>query len=167
MEEEFDIFDEKNKPIGKEKRSIVHSKGLYHRSVNIFLFNKEGQLLLQKRSNKKDICPSAWDLSTAGHLEPGEPYSKAAKRELHEELGIKAHLKKIGNVHLQKNEYKNGKKDYEFVTLFKVIHNGPFKIDKEEVSKFKFFEINEIKKMIKKNRKKFTPWFLEEFEFFC
>merc|ERR1711991_639694 len=45
----FEIFNDKNEKIGEEKRGIVHQTGLYHRAVNIFLFNKDKKLLIQKR----------------------------------------------------------------------------------------------------------------------
>ena len=56
-------------------------------------------------------------------------------------------------------------KDYEFVSLFKVIYDGEIKIDNDEVSNGKFFTIEEIRDIVKNNREKFTPWFLEEWEF--
>ena len=75
----FEIFDEHNKLIGTEKRGVVHKKGAcffhvrvvadvflqgyYHRSVHILVWNDKRELLLQKRSDKKDVCPGMWDVS--------------------------------------------------------------------------------------------------------
>jgi isopentenyldiphosphate isomerase len=73
MPEEFiEIFDDKNNLVGKEKRSVVHSKGLLHRTVNILIVNSEGKIFLQQRSASKDVCPLKWDISAAEHLNPGE-----------------------------------------------------------------------------------------------
>ncbi len=161
----LEIFDKNNKLIGKERRDIIHSSGFFHRTVSIFLFNSKGEMLLQKRSAKKDVCPLAWDLSAAEHLKPSESYAGAASRCLKEELGIEADAVRIRDVHLQKNEYHNGKiKDYEFVELYKTVHDGKINIDKNEVSESRFLDIKHVHKMMRSNKKQFTPWFVEEWK---
>jgi len=61
---------------------------LVHRAVHVLVVNAAGELLLQKRSARKDIQPGKWDTSVGGHLEPGESYFAAALREMREELGL-------------------------------------------------------------------------------
>ncbi len=102
MPEFLDVVDKNNKVIGKERRDIIHSNGLFHRGVNIFVFNSKGLVFLQKRSANKDICPSKWDLSAAETLKVGEKHKQAAVRCLKEELGINAKISRIRNVNLQK-----------------------------------------------------------------
>ena len=52
-EEHFDIVDDSNRVIGREKRSIVHATGLKHRAVYCFVFNQYGKLLMQQRSPRQ------------------------------------------------------------------------------------------------------------------
>jgi isopentenyldiphosphate isomerase len=59
-----------------------------HRSVHIYVFNRRGEVLLQLRSKDRDIQPGRWDTSEGGHLDAGEEYLQAARRELREELGV-------------------------------------------------------------------------------
>jgi len=165
MPESIEIVDKDNRLIGTERRDIVHSKGLFHRTVNIFVFNPKG-VFLQKRSPDKDICPSCWDLSVAEHLKPGEPYKEAAVRGLKEELGITSAVSLLNGIHLQKNEYLGGKiKDYEFVELYKTTYVGDIVLQKSEVSEGRFFPISKVKRMVKESPGQFTPWFLEEWKF--
>jgi isopentenyldiphosphate isomerase len=88
----FEIFDAEGHLIGVEKRSIVHRLGLWHRSVDVFVFchseKNELCLVLQKRSAEKVVCPQNWDLSCAEHLSMGEEYIDGAVRGLKEELGL-------------------------------------------------------------------------------
>jgi len=45
MPEFLDVVDKNNHVIGKEERSIVHKKKLFHRSVCVFILNKENNCL--------------------------------------------------------------------------------------------------------------------------
>ncbi len=88
-DEVFDVVDEGDEVVGRATRREVHEKGLLHRAVHVFVVNRHGELLLQKRSRFKDVHPGVWDSSAAGHLDAGEGYAEAARRELEEELGIR------------------------------------------------------------------------------
>ena len=56
-EEQFDIVDDNNHVIGREKRSIVHKTGLTHRAVYCFVFDRFGNLLMQQRSPRSAFPP--------------------------------------------------------------------------------------------------------------
>lgn len=85
----FDVVDDEDRVVGQAERREVHARGLLHRAVHVFVVNRRGELLLQKRSRFKDMHPGVWDSSAAGHLDSGEDYAGAAVRELDEELGIR------------------------------------------------------------------------------
>src|SRR5512139_4070862 len=87
-EEIFDCVDASDQVIGREKRSEIHRQGLRHRAVHVLIFDKQGEIFLQKRSMQKDTFPGRWDSSASGHLDRGEDYDACAVRELREELGI-------------------------------------------------------------------------------
>lgn len=55
-EEEFDIVDDNNQIIGRDKRSAVHATGLKHRAVYCFVFDEQGKLLVQQRSPRQTFC---------------------------------------------------------------------------------------------------------------
>ena len=87
-DEIFDVVDAQDRVLRRATRAEVHEQGLIHRAVHILVFNKNRDCLLQKRSMLKDRHPGVWDSSAAGHLDAGEDYESAARRELAEELGI-------------------------------------------------------------------------------
>ncbi len=98
-DEIFDVVDEADNVLKQAARKEVHEKNLIHRAVHIIVFNKNRDCLLQKRSVWKDRHPGVWDSSAAGHVDAGEDYDTAARRELHEELGIEeAKLIRIGTL---------------------------------------------------------------------
>lgn len=94
MSEYLDIVDEKGCPTGqKEKREVIHSKGLWHRTSHVWILRHGThgtEVLLQKRSSCKDSHPGCYDISSAGHIPCGQDYMDSALRELEEELGILA-----------------------------------------------------------------------------
>eukprot|EP01117_Protostelium_nocturnum_P012701 TRINITY_DN4685_c0_g1_i2.p1 TRINITY_DN4685_c0_g1~~TRINITY_DN4685_c0_g1_i2.p1 ORF type:complete len:176 (+),score=61.46 TRINITY_DN4685_c0_g1_i2:153-680(+) len=169
QEEVFEICDESNQTIGTEVRSKVHKEGILHRAVNVFVFDSKGRILIQKRSETKDVCPNLWDLSCAEHLKPGETYRVGAIRGLKEELNIsmendEKRLKKLRDFELFVHEdEKIGIKDHEFSELWSLSPQDDFKIDDDEVSEAKFVEIQQLKEEMKSNPNDFTPWFKKEF----
>lgn len=65
--------------------------GAIRADARVFVFNFEGELLLQKRSGKV-MFPHTESESASGHVDPGETYLETAQRELKEELGIETEL---------------------------------------------------------------------------
>ena len=54
--EYIDIFDENNNPTGEIKEKVqAHEDGNFHRTAHIWIMNNKKELLLQKRSAKKNL----------------------------------------------------------------------------------------------------------------
>ena len=91
----FDICKPDGTPTGHVKeRSMVHRSGDFHRTVHMWVIRRREDggvdVLLQKRSKKKDSYPGHYDISSAGHMHAGDSYEISAVREIGEELGIAA-----------------------------------------------------------------------------
>jgi len=95
MIEFLDVVDAEDRFIRTEERGQVHRLKLMHRAVHIFLFDHENRIYLQRRSWSKDQHPGLWDSSASGHVESGESYPDAARRELREELGLELSLEPV------------------------------------------------------------------------
>jgi isopentenyldiphosphate isomerase len=89
-EELFPVVDEEGNQIGTAPRSVCHDgkSKLLHPVIHLHLFNRKGELFLQKRSKAKDLLPGYWDSSVGGHISPGENTEEALLRETVEELGL-------------------------------------------------------------------------------
>ena len=83
----FDIVNLNDEVIGKEERSVVHAQSLYHRAIHVFARSEQQGWILQQRSAMKDLDPLLWTSSCSGHLDAGEGYLSAARRETLEETG--------------------------------------------------------------------------------
>jgi len=161
MTETLDLVDEKDEIIGTASRKECHEKKLRHRGVQVFVMNEEGDLFIQKRSNKKDIFPGLSEGGITGHVLTGETYKEAAIRELKEELGIEAKEQDLREMFDFKMLFEN---EHELVKSFILEYDGQIKIDNNEVVSGKFYSIDEIRNMIKENEKEFTPAFLIGFD---
>lgn len=141
----FVVVDKNDKVIGyKTRYECHHNKSLVHRGIGVVIFNAKGEVLLQKRSQKKDLYPGFYSISTGGHVTKGETYLQAAQRELYEEIGIRVWLT------LRKKFIIKSEKETEIDTIFSSIYNGPFKVDADEVEEIQFLPKNKIKKLLKK-----------------
>lgn len=146
----FYVVDENDNVVGWASRSECHKRGLIHRSVYVIVLNDKGEIFIQKRSMSKDLYPGLYACSASGHVEYGEGYEEAAKRELMEELGINAQLKLIGKFKCFSETER------EISALYLCRHNGPFKLNSEEISEGRFMSIEEIKRMLKDCGKMFA-----------
>lgn len=71
--EYFDVLNERGEFTGEiASRDDCHKYGYWHRAIYAFIFNKNGQVLLQKRSGNKKLWPNKWDVTIGGHVLAGE-----------------------------------------------------------------------------------------------
>ena len=146
-QEQLDIINDNDEAVGRAAKQEIFAKSLPHRIVHILIFNRKGEMLLQKRSGSCRFCPGFWSTSAAGHVQSGESYEAAAKRELKEELGLTAELHPAF-----KDRYPWNQSWMSLVT-FTLISEGPFTIDPEEVELARFFSMAAVKRMIEQNEK--------------
>lgn len=151
----FDVVDEQDTVLRQATRAEVHAQGLIHRAVHILVFNKNRDCLLQKRSALKDKQPCVWDSSAAGHLDAGENYTAAARRELEEELGIaEAPLIRIG--HLAPSPATG----MEHVELFVARYDGRVHFPAAEISAVMPFPAELIDRWISRRPQDFASSFI-------
>ena len=151
-DEIFDVVNERDEVIGQRTRAEVHRLGLKHRAAHVLVFNRRGELFLQKRSMKKDTFPGAWDSSTSGHLDHGESYDACAVRELREEIGLSIaepprRLFKIEAC---------AETDQEFVWVYRCEAEGPFTLHPAEIETGGWFAPETITSWMKERPRDFA-----------
>jgi isopentenyldiphosphate isomerase len=157
MDEMFDVVDTADRVIGTARRADVHGNpNLIHRVAHVLVFNNRNELFLQKRAVTKTVQPDKWDTSVGGHVESGETYEIAARREMEEELGITGPQPERLYRYLHRNDFES-----EMVTTFRVTWDGEIRIQHEEISDGRFWGLNEIAGA---DPAIFTPNFLEELD---
>ncbi len=143
--EKRDLYDENKKITGETifKGDKV-PKGKYYITVIIFIQNKKGDFLIQKRSLKKD---GKW-ATTGGHPIAGESSKQGIITEVREELGIKINQQNL-------KLFKTIKTEDDFVDLYYLkedVDIKKIKLQKEEVSDSKWASITEINQLIQQKK---------------
>ncbi|MCB1233734.1 MAG: ribosomal RNA small subunit methyltransferase A [Verrucomicrobiae bacterium] len=161
-DEIFDVVDKRDNVTGRATRADVHERKLLHRAVHVFLFNKEGELYLQKRSHLKDSHPGRWDSSASGHLDTGERYADAAHRELKEELMVRPRkpLERLGKIAAGPGT------DWEFIELYRCEYGGKVRTHGNEVATGGFFPLEEIADWVDDRPQDFATGFVTCFRWF-
>ena len=137
------IVDEHNAIISNVPRAVMRKEGLIHRATYILVFSSDGRLFVQDRTTTKDIFPGYHDLCAGGVVVAGENYEESARRELEEELGITGvPLAFLFDFY---GEYAGQK---VWGRAFSCVTDGPFILQKEELTGGAFYDIDEVKVLI-------------------
>ena len=140
-------------------REEAHKNNCNVRIAAVLVVNENNDILLQKVSTKKKKDAGKWSYSAAGHVDAGEDYPTAALRELKEELGIDAEIEEY--IGLSRTIDPITKKKKSFHRAYKVTHNGPFILDKNEADEIRFFSMEELSTITKSHPEYFKANLLE------
>jgi len=81
--------DADDEPDGTVNRLEAHTgDGIRHRAFTCLVFDREGRILLARRSPEKRLWDAHWDGTVASHPEEDQSQKSAARRRLREELGV-------------------------------------------------------------------------------
>jgi isopentenyl-diphosphate Delta-isomerase len=152
------LVNEKDEQVGVMEKMDAHRKALLHRAFSVFVFNDEGDMLLQQRAKTKYHSGGLWTNACCSHPFPNEDVLTGAERRLQEELGFTAPLKKIFDF-IYKSGFDNGLTEFEFDHVFVGIYNDAVFPNTNEVDDYCFMGMEEIEASLKSHPEKFTAWF--------
>lgn len=158
MEEMVVLINEKDEVLGLMEKQQAHINGLLHRAFSVFLFNTDGEMLLQKRAGEKYHSPNQWTNAVCSHPRAGESYSDAAKRRLKEELGIETQLTEKFHF-IYKAKVGENLWEHELDYVFTGEYEGDYHLNSEEVSEVRFISMENLDKELMETPDHFTEWF--------
>ncbi len=156
--DEVILVDENDREIGTREKMEAHRQGNLHRAFSILIFNKKGEILLQKRAGSKYHCPGLWTNTCCSHPMPGETLEKATQRRLKEELGFTAELEEKFSFQYRA-EFTNGLVENEIDHVFFGFFEGSPVPNPKEIDEHKWISLPILKQDVIDNPEKYTPWF--------
>ena len=144
------IVDENDTPVGSATMQEAQTKGLWHRIARVIVEDEHGNVLLQKRAPTMLMNPGRWDTSCSGHVDAGEDWLEAAKRELAEEIG----LEHVELSEMQRSKTEAHEPDGRILRRFNVLYRTVvprgthFTVQPEEVTEVRWFSIGELRRLV-------------------
>ena len=130
------LVDKSGSPVGREKKLKAHRDGSLHLAFSIVIFNRAGEMLLQRRSPEKYHSGGLWTNACCSHPAPGESLEQAAHRRLSSEMGFDCVLEHLFSF-VYRVDLDDDLTEYEFDHVFLGTYDGDVRPDCREVVDFK------------------------------
>jgi isopentenyl-diphosphate Delta-isomerase len=159
MEKEYVILvDSQDNELGTMEKIEAHKKALLHRAFSVFIFNKDGDLMLQRRAAHKYHSPLLWTNTCCSHQRLGESSVQAGIRRLQEEMGFSTDLKEKFHF-IYQAPFDNGLTEHELDHVLIGYYDGQPEINPEEVSEWKWITLDELSDHMSQYPDQYTSWF--------
>ena len=160
--EELILVDVDDNEIGYRSKADCHDgSGILHRAFSLFLFNEDGELLLQQRAARKRLWPGFWSNSCCSHPRRGESMVIATMRRLRDELNITAELEFVYHFCYQAKFGEAGSEN-ELCHVFLGKVDGEVSPNDSEIESIRFIPAGDLSQELAKHPQRFTPWFKQE-----
>lgn len=157
MEDRVILVDEQDQEIGSTGKLDAHRQGKRHRAFSIFVFNRAGQVLLQKRASAKYHSGGLWSNTCCSHPRPGIRIEQEARARLEQEMGFQCDLQWMFtfqyNVHF-KNDLSENEVDHVFFGRY----DGNANPNPDEVDDWKWMDLEGLINDVKANPDTYSYW---------
>lgn len=153
------LVNETDTAHGTAEKLRAHEEGWLHRALSVFVFDREGRLLLQRRAADKYHSGGLWSNTCCSHPYPDEAPRAAARRRLQEEMGFVCPLSpafhftyraSVG-ASLTEHEY-----DHIFVGT---AQDAPVHPNPDEVSDWAWMTPTALREDVAAHPDRYTVWF--------
>lgn len=151
------LVDEEDQMVGVMEKMDAHLQGKLHRAFSVFIFNNNGELLLQQRAGHKYHSGGKWTNTCCSHPRPGEDTLEAANRRLAEEMGLHCLLHSVFSF-TYKAAIQEGIIEYEYDHVFFGVTDDLPSLNTEEASAFKYLDLVNLEIDLKRNPLLYTEW---------
>lgn len=158
LSEQVVLVDRQDRPIGTEEKLAAHRRGVLHRAFSVFVFNDEGELLLQRRAPGKYHSGGLWSNTCCSHPRPGEPTDRAARRRLGEEMGIDCDLEHLFSFSYRA-AFPDGLIEHEYDHVFVGYSDEVPRCDPGEVMDYRWTSLPALRADMDEDPASFTVWF--------
>jgi isopentenyl-diphosphate Delta-isomerase len=162
--EELILVDQDDVEVGHiDKQSAHDAGGLLHRAFSLFIFDRDGRLLMQQRSADKRLWPNFWSNSCCSHPRRGETMEEATARRLRDELNIDAELEFVYKFAYQAS-YDDLGAENELCWVYLGRTRDAIVPNRNEITATGWMSSSELERKLEEKPAQFTPWFKLEWQ---
>ena len=153
------LADEEDREIGSQSKLACHEgDGVLHRAFSVFLFTKDGEVLLQRRSPAKRLWPGFWSNACCSHPRMGEVMSEAVQRRMHQELGVAAQVQCVYKFIYQAS-FSDVGSEHELCSVWVGdVDMASLQPNTNEISEVRLLSAAELTYVLAAKPDEFTPW---------
>jgi isopentenyl-diphosphate Delta-isomerase len=158
------LVDAHDRELGTLEKAACHDgKGVLHRAFSLFVFDRDGRLLVQQRSAAKRLWPLYWSNSCCSHPRAGETMEEATARRLEDELNIRARLEFVYKFTYQASYGRLGG-EHELCWVYLGRTDEPVAANRNEIAATRFVTGEQLFRALADEPERYTPWFRLEWE---
>jgi isopentenyl-diphosphate delta-isomerase len=151
------LVDPHDNVVGVEEKLRAHREGKLHRAFSVFVFDRDRNLLIQRRASDKYHSAGLWSNTCCGHPRPGETTERAASRRLAEEMGFHCPLQRAFQLQYRA-ELENAMIEHEIDQVLVGRFDGTPLPDQREVAEFRWIAPGELRERIAAAPANYTSW---------
>lgn len=157
MKDHVILVDQIDQVTGLMEKMEAHQRGKLHRAFLVFIFNQNGEFLLQQRALDKYHSGGQWSNTCCSHPYPGEETEAGAKRRLQEEMGMDCELE-FGFSFIYYADLKDGLSENEFDHVYFGVSDTLPVPNPDEVAAFKYVTLETLETQLETNPEHYTIW---------
>lgn len=158
------LVDENDRELGHLDKAACHDdSGILHRAFSLFIFNANGELLLQQRAHDKRLWGGYWSNSCCSHPRKNETMAQAVERRCEQELGFSTDLSFVYKFKYQA-EFANFGSEHELCSVYVGQFDGKPDVNVTEISAWRWIKPDDLNRELANPTALFTPWLKLEWQ---
>ena len=154
------LVDESDRPVGLERKLPAHENGgKLHRAFSVFIFNRAGQMLIQRRADGKYHFGGLWTNACCSHPKHGRTLVESARIRLREEFGFDVPLEERFSFVYRAEDPASGLTEHEFDHVLVGRFDGEPSPNPDEVEGWEWADRATLLRDVRDNPGRYTPWF--------
>ena len=146
-----------------DKASCHDGDGVLHRAFSLFVFNAEGDTLLQRRHSDKRLWPGFWSNACCSHPRRGEALLQAVVRRAEQELGLAVEPKFLFKFQYRAT-FADAGSEFELCSVFVSHGSPPPRVNATEIAEWRWVSPDDLEREIETAPAEFTPWLKIEWQ---
>src|SRR5712691_13328592 len=112
------LTDEADNSLRLEDSVRAHENGDLHRAFSVFVVDREGKILLQRRSHAKRQFRGLWTNKCCSHPSSDDAFGSAAEGRLQQGMGFTSPLGEVATLVYKAVDRESGRTGHEYHHIF-------------------------------------------------